>query len=60
VERVKEVERDSWASFKARRNTAHMKQLLVSIGGTTWRAERGPAEAGKRRARCRRGTWRGE
>jgi hypothetical protein len=23
-------------------------------------ARRGPAEAGKRRARCRRGTWRGE
>jgi hypothetical protein len=50
VERVKEVKRDSWASFKARRNTARMKQLRASIsgarggsgsGGATWRGEEG-------------------
>jgi hypothetical protein len=50
VERVKEVKRDSWASFKARTNTARLKQLLVSIGGArggsggggaTWRGEEG-------------------
>jgi hypothetical protein len=50
VERVKEVKRDSWASFKARRNSAHVKQLVASIGGArggsgggdaTWRGEEG-------------------
>jgi hypothetical protein len=30
VEWVKEVERDSWASFKTRRSTVHVKQLLGS------------------------------
>jgi hypothetical protein len=50
VERVKEVERDSWASFQARRNIARVKQLLARISGArggsggsgaTWRGEEG-------------------
>jgi hypothetical protein len=31
VECVKEVERDSWASFKAKRSTAQVEQRLASL-----------------------------
>jgi hypothetical protein len=67
VEWVKEVERDSWASFKTRKSTAHTKQLLASPAACVpaWAAAarrggagRGPARGGERRAW--RGTWRGE
>jgi hypothetical protein len=33
VECVKEVERDSWVSFKAKRSTAQVEQLLAKLGG---------------------------
>jgi hypothetical protein len=67
VERVKEVERDSWASFKARRNTAHVKQLLASIGGArggsggggaTWRGEEGASRGREVAGEVQEGTWR--
>jgi hypothetical protein len=58
VELVKEVERDSWASFKTRKSIMHAKQLPTSPaacvaaraaaarrGGTG----RGPARGGERR-----------
>jgi hypothetical protein len=56
VEWVKEVERDSWASFKTRRNTAHAKQLLASptacvaaraVAARRGGARRGPARVGQ-------------
>jgi hypothetical protein len=56
VEWVKEVERDSWASFKTRRSTARAKQLLASSAAcvvaraaATRRggARRGPARVGQ-------------
>jgi hypothetical protein len=61
---VKEIKRNSWASFKDRGSTAHTKQLLASSAArvaaraaATRRggAGRGPAEAGKQWVRC----WRG-
>jgi hypothetical protein len=69
VEWVKEVERDSWASFKTRRNTARAKQLRASsaacvaaraVAARRGGAGRGPARCGGRRARALEGTWRGE
>jgi hypothetical protein len=71
VEWVKEVERDSWASFKTTRSTAHAKQLLANLAAcvVAWAAAvrhggagRGPARGGERRARARalEGTWHGE
>jgi hypothetical protein len=60
VEWVKEVERDSWASFKTRRSTAHAKQLLASPAARRGGAGRGTARGGERRARALEGTWRGE
>jgi hypothetical protein len=69
VECVKEVERDSWVSFKAKRSTVQVEQLLASStahvaaramavrrGG----AGRGPTRGGDRQARCWSGTWREE
>jgi hypothetical protein len=66
---VKEVERNSWASFKARGSTTHAKQLLASSAArvAAWAvaarcggAGRGPARGGEGWAQCWRGTWRGE
>jgi hypothetical protein len=66
---VKEVKRNSWARFKTRGGTAHVKQLLASsaarvaaraVAARRGGAGRGPVEAGKRWVRCWRGTWRGE
>jgi hypothetical protein len=56
VEWVKEVERDSWASFKTTRSTAHAKQLLANLAAcvVAWAAAvrhggagRGPAMEGR-------------
>jgi hypothetical protein len=66
---VKEVERDSWASFKTRRSTVRVKQLLASrracVAARAAAARRGgvgrgPARGDERRARALEGTWRGE
>jgi hypothetical protein len=71
VKWVKEVKRDSWASFKTRKSIAHAKQLLASpaacvaaraAAARRGGAGRGPARGGEwwARARALEGTWRGE
>jgi hypothetical protein len=61
---VKEVERDSWASFKTRRSTARVKQLLASrrrawrLGRRRRRDVEGRGEASGGRASGGRGRWR--
>jgi hypothetical protein len=63
VEWVKGVKRDSWASLKTRRSTAHVKQLLASRrrAWRLWRRRRdveGRGEATGGRASGGRGRWR--
>jgi hypothetical protein len=69
VECVNIVERDSSTSFKAKRSTAQVEQLMASSAArvVAWAmaarrggAGRGPARGGERRARCWSGTWREE
>jgi hypothetical protein len=69
VECVKEVARDSWASFEAKGSTAQVEQLLASsaarvaaraMAARRGGARRGPAQGGERRAWCWSGTWREE
>jgi hypothetical protein len=63
VEWVKGVERDSWASFKTRRSTARVKQLLASRRhawrlGPQRRDVEGRGEATGGRASGGRRRWR--
>jgi hypothetical protein len=55
VERVKEVERDSWASFKTRRSTAHVKQLLASLAACVAARAAAAQRGGVRRGPARVG-----
>jgi hypothetical protein len=59
----------SGTCFKSRRRHSEVEQVLASSAArmVAWAtaarhggARRGPAEAGKRQARCWSGTWRGE
>jgi hypothetical protein len=69
VEGVKEVERDSWASFKTRRSTTRAKQLLAARRHA-WRlgrrqrdgegrgeGQRGVVSGGRGRWRARGAEW---
>jgi hypothetical protein len=58
VECVKEVERDSWASFKAKRSMAQVEQLLASSAARVAARATAARRGGAGRGPARGGVWR--